>query len=73
MGKEVSTSSTRQDKIVDKNYFTLLSVTFSSRRYKILSPESESDNLQEFPLESSCIVFNWKHKYFEYVEDNMCS
>lgn len=75
VGKEVSWISTRQDKIIDKNYFTLLSVTYNSQNYKMLATESESDNLEEFPLESSYIVFNWKHKYFPYTgkTNNMCS
>ena len=64
-----------QDKIIDKNYFVLLPVTYNSENYKTTPTESESDNPERFCLESSCIVFNWKHKYFPFPgkTNNMCS
>lgn len=73
-GKEVDWTSTTKDKIIDKDYFASLSVTYNSHNYKTPT-KSESDNPEELLLEPSCIVFNWKHKYFPYTgqTSNMCS
>ena len=63
-----------QDKIRDKHYFVLLPVTYNSQNYKITPTESESDN-PELCLESICVVFKWKHKYFSFTgkTNNMSS
>lgn len=72
-GREVDWTSTRQDKIIGKNYFC---IAISCLQFTELQTptESESDNPEELP-QNLVAVFNGKHKYFPSTgqTNNMCS